>query len=94
MVNLNLKKEIKDLEGNSLQQTTMAKLLASVLVSTNEGDAIKYYDWAKELYGNENLVIDESSYQELFDFVKKNAHFYLSLNLVVNQNSKKGIKLE
>ena len=67
---INLNKKFKSLKGEEIEGATLGQILAGKLAETNEGDAIKYYDWALKLHNNEEINIDNSDYRKLYDFVK------------------------
>lgn len=75
MITLDLNKPLLDLEGNSVKDTdgkeiTIGILLASQLISSSEGDALKFLDWAITLKQGKSLPLDASDKQTLETFVK------------------------
>lgn len=51
--------------------TIMCKLLARRLASVHRGPVMKFYDWAKLLYGGQELNLDREDVKTLSDFVKE-----------------------
>ena len=76
---LDLNKPILDLEGNPIKNgnevLTIGKQIASALVGSNKGEALKFYDWAVKLYKGEALEVDKSDLKKITEFVETNEQF-------------------
>ncbi len=63
---------IKDVSSSNPEDIlTCAKMLGGALVNSDKTDAIKYYDWARALYRNKPIDIDNADFKKLRDFVDK-----------------------
>lgn len=71
----NFKKSFLFLDGQELKDATgevvlINKSLAMILSNATKGNAIKFYDWAKELFVSGELNLSRSDRQEILDYVK------------------------
>lgn len=75
MFTINLRKKIKNLDGEEIKNLEMGKTLASALVRDAglNNMAVKYYDWAMKLHKGESFVMDKSDREHLLEFVKNNS---------------------
>ena len=62
---------VRSLDGTKVEGGTLGQLLATQLMMSNEGDAIKFYEWALKMNRNESIEIDKSDYNMLKTFVEK-----------------------
>lgn len=67
---LNFNKSLVNLEGNEIAGSNMGKILANELVSSNKGDAIKFWETALKLQKGEEIDLDTSDQNTIRDFVK------------------------
>lgn len=68
---INLNFQYKDLTGAEITDgLTAGKHLASLLASSNKGDALKLFSWAQDLYAGKSLSLDPSDEATLKEFVK------------------------
>lgn len=67
---LNLDNEPHKLNAKDTQ--TLGKLLGSVLANFNKGNAIKYTDWALDLWRGRTIQVDEADKKELLKFIQDN----------------------
>lgn len=67
---INLDKPLLDLDMQPVDGATMAKQLARSLVISQEGDPIKYLDWAIDLQRKGILQADSSDLDNIQTFVK------------------------
>lgn len=66
---LNLKDEpIK--EGN--EDLILGKILGDRLAADGKGDALKYYDWGRQLAQGKPIIVDESDYKKIYEYLEKN----------------------
>ena len=75
MINLDLNKPLLNLDNEEIQdesgkKVTIGLLLAQQLISSSEGDALKFLDWAITLKEGKPLQLDSSDKQTLEAFVK------------------------
>ena len=70
MTELNLNKPLLDLDNAPVEKVTIGELLAQQLISSPEGDALKFLDWAITLKQGKTLHLDSSDKQTLESFVK------------------------
>jgi cell division septal protein FtsQ len=69
---INLKVPLIDLDGKEVErEVTLGKILANQLVSSTEGDPLKFFDWAMRFNKGETVELDRSDYEKLKDFVTK-----------------------
>jgi len=67
---INLNKNITDLDGKEVQNSTIGKTIASFLAyNSKEGDAVKMWGWALKLNNNEELELDKSDFNTLKNLV-------------------------
>jgi hypothetical protein len=74
MVVINLKTNFKDLEGKDTPDN-MGKLLANIIANGKETDVlkvIKHMDWAKALYNEGSISVDEADRIAIRDMVINN----------------------
>lgn len=69
---LNLNFNLKDLQGQEIQDANAGKAIASALAQESKGDALKFWDWATKLYKGIELDLDASDAETLKNFVKNN----------------------
>jgi hypothetical protein len=67
---LDFNSDLKDLDGNAMNDANIGKLLASTLAQATEVDAIKFLDWALKLHAGKPLDIDLSDVETLRSFIK------------------------
>lgn len=72
---LNLNFNLKDLEGNVIENANAGKSIANALASDSKGDALKFWDWATKLQKGVELDLDLSDAETLKNFVKNNEGF-------------------
>lgn len=53
------------------KETSLARVLANQLVSSQKGDAIKYLDWAISLFGTGEITVDDSDFTTIRTFVSE-----------------------
>jgi len=70
---INLNKPFLDLDGRQIEKLTVANRLAVALANSTEGDGLKYYMWAVDLYKGRSFEVDEVDGEALKEFVKRNA---------------------
>lgn len=70
MKEVNLNFPILGLDGKEIPEANAGKLLAETLSSHNEGDALKFFGWARKLYVGEALSLDASDLGKLKEFVQ------------------------
>lgn len=74
MITLDLNKPLLNLENEPVKDgdsvVTVGILLAGQLISSTEGDALKFLDWAITLKQGKPLQLDGSDKQTLETFVK------------------------
>jgi len=68
LVNLN-GEPLKNEKG---EDQTAGKLLASALVNTNKGDAMKFMQWGQKMWNCEVIDLDKSVKKTLSDFIEHN----------------------
>lgn len=68
---IQLNKNLIGLDGQVIDQSNMGKLLATILSSSNKGDALKFWSWAVKLHAGEQLDLDPSDAETLKNFVKE-----------------------
>lgn len=70
---LNFNVSFKDLLGQSIiiegEPANIGKMLGQALASSNEGDALKMFDWAMKLYAGTELDLDRSDYDKMKSFI-------------------------
>lgn len=77
-IKIDLNKPVLDLSESGAEkglQPTNQKLshvLGQMLKASTEGDALKYLDWAIELYQSGAIEVDQSDLELLTNFVKNN----------------------
>jgi hypothetical protein len=76
---LDLNFELKNLEGQPIENANVGKLIANTLISETKGDALKYFDWANKLYAGKTLDIDLSDAEVLKNFIKNHEGFTVLL---------------
>lgn len=67
--------ELKDLAGETIKDgkgdpLTIGKLLANTLVNQGKGDAMKFHNWALDMYNCRVLNLDNSDKRVLTEFVE------------------------
>jgi len=68
MIKLNLNVALKEVDEKSIPETTLGKVLSKRLAyANNEGNPIKMYDWATQLWSKGEIMVDRTDY----DFLKK-----------------------
>lgn len=67
---IDLDKPLLDLDQNPLPEANMGKHVAKSLVSSPDGDAIKYLDWAIDLQKNGVIETDSADLDTLQTHVK------------------------
>lgn len=61
---------LKDLNGEEIQDANAGKLLANSLINQSKGDAIKFWEWALALNKGEVIDLDTSDQGVLKSFIK------------------------
>ncbi len=51
---------------------TLAKTLAQMLKTAQEGDCLKHLNWALDLWNGKTIEVDDSDFSYIKDFVQKN----------------------
>jgi hypothetical protein len=69
---INLNHNLLGLDGKEIAESNLGKLIASVLASSNKGDAAKMWHWATKLHAGEELELDPSDVETLKGFIKEN----------------------
>lgn len=81
MAKLNLNKQVVDEMGQSIKSDkTLGQTLAFTLIKSinkNEGEILKYFEWAGKLGKNESLTLDEGDAKILKDFVLGNDDLFV-----------------
>lgn len=81
MAKLNLNLPIVDETGSQVTpERTVGQTLAFTMIKSvneQEGDIIKFFDWAQKLGSNKVLEIDEGDVKKLKDFVLKNKELFI-----------------
>lgn len=72
---INLNKNLIDLEGKAIENSNIGKIVANALASHTGGDALKFWDWAKKLYSGKKLDLDPSDLGTLKDFIANHSNF-------------------
>lgn len=72
---LDLNKKLVGLDGVETEGTTIGKLVAQYLASSNKGDSLKIMDMAQKLYNDKPLDLDPSDTEFLKNFIKENESF-------------------
>lgn len=62
----------KDENGS---ETTLGKILASVLANSNKGNALKFMDWARKMWNGEVLNMDRADRKMLTEFIETSEVF-------------------
>ncbi len=70
MVKINLSQKVVDLDGKSVEDLTLGKLLGNQLAGSNKGEALKYYDWAVQLYKGGDIEVDKVDAKKIKEFVE------------------------
>jgi hypothetical protein len=65
MYKVNLKWNIKDLDGTEIPNTEAGKFAAQMVASANEGNSIKLIDWALTLYKTATIELDSTELEVL-----------------------------
>lgn len=66
---LNFNFNLLDLDGKELSDANAGKIIATTLVQSSEGDALKFWEWALKLNKGEVLELDTSDTTTLEAFV-------------------------
>ena len=66
---LNLNFSLLDLEGKEIETANAGKVIANQLCASNKGDALKCYDWGRQLYKGESIEVDRSDLNGIREFV-------------------------
>lgn len=76
MKTIDLSFNLKDLRGKDMPSPeytassfTAGELLGNHLVAGAKGDALKYYDWAVAMSNGKSIVVDDSDFKKIRDFV-------------------------
>jgi hypothetical protein len=72
---LNFNFNFVDLEGKEMQDNNAGKTLANALAYSQDGNAFKFWDWARKLFKGDKLNLDESDTQTLKSFIESNKSF-------------------
>lgn len=67
---IDLNFDLLDLDGNSIKNSNVAKLVAGALAQQSKGDALKFWDWAVSLNKGEILDLDSSDQETFKNFIK------------------------
>lgn len=60
---------IKDLDGKEINEANAGKLVAQLLSSLNEGDAVKYMAWALTFHSGNEVELDKSDFTKLKEVI-------------------------
>ncbi len=80
MRTLNLDFPIMDLDEKEFNRA--GKVLGQILCAETGGDALKYYDWAREIYKGQPIKVDDSDFRTIKAFVENNTKM---MNIVKGQ---------
>lgn len=67
---LNFNKSLVNLDGVDIADSNMGKILASYLVQSNKGDALKFWEIALKLQKGEEVDLDTSDQNTIKEFIK------------------------
>jgi hypothetical protein len=70
MKTLDLKWNIKDLDGKDIQEAKASELLGVALINDKGGDAVKLFDWAVTLRKEAIIIVDDSDFTKIKDIVE------------------------
>ena len=74
MITINLNKDFLGLDGKAVEgQDNLAKLLGNIMGNSTQGDALKYYAWALELYKTGILKVDDVDCDTIYNLIKDHA---------------------
>jgi hypothetical protein len=75
MKKLDLNFNLKDLDGGEIAEAKVSKLLAGLLMSQKEGDAVKFFDWAVTLHKTGIIEVDSSDFSTIKKLVSDNKEY-------------------
>jgi hypothetical protein len=61
-----------DLDGNTIANSNVGKIVANTLVQQSKGDPLKFWEWALALNKGESLDLDSSDSEIFNSFIKDN----------------------
>ena len=70
MITINLNKPLLDIDGTTAAGENISKVFATMLKSSQTGDAMKHLCWAEDLYRLGEISVDQSDCDYLEKFVK------------------------
>src|SRR5688500_6575732 len=72
MIKVNLSLPIKNLDGTDIENSSMAKLVAQMLASSNKGPAIKLLHMGINFFKDGEVTVDQSDFDLLRGLVDSN----------------------
>ena len=67
---LDFNKQLVDLDGKTIDNTNLGKVLAQQLVQSNKGDALKFWELALKLQKGEIIDLDTADQTLIKEFIK------------------------
>ncbi len=75
MVIMNIKKTVKDLDGNDIKGISVGKAIASILASEKTADPLRSFALAQKFYTEEDIELDASEKEYVTQLVTSNNSF-------------------
>lgn len=75
MKTIDLNFDITSLDGNVLGNA--GKLIGTMLVSDNRGEALKFYDWAVKLHEGKSIRVDDADFKKIYKFIENNDNIFI-----------------
>lgn len=83
-INMNFQVPFIEIDGTPKQDLMIAKMLYELLLTEQNGDAMKYYIWGTMLRDEKGILeIDKADYQTLYDLVKSTPRWTATLKAQV-----------
>lgn len=72
MITIDLNFQLRDISGEIIQEkeANAGKILGNKLAGSSKGDYLKYYDWGRKLHKGEPVIVDQSDFDNIKDFIK------------------------
>lgn len=81
MYELNFSLPYNNLNGEAFfveeKKQMLNEIIGNALVSTNKGEALKFYDWAVRLHKGDVILVDKSDLKKIRDFIEDSETMFI-----------------
>jgi hypothetical protein len=78
-IRVNFNTNLVGLDGEEIGEDSLAKLVAGAMAASSEGDSVKMYHWATKLWDGKELLLDNSDFKAIENFIKDGKHHLTNL---------------